>query len=99
MDFPCEVPDGVKGFILFHFLRKQKISQYNSIISHTKYISLVYIYLKEVRMAESKLRELSTDLYNLCGTVRRILVASINTAKENLQKEKINSKSKPNISV
>lgn len=54
-------------------------------------------------MAESKLRELSTDLYNLCGTVRRILVASINTAnntaKENLQKEKINSKSKPNISV
>lgn len=43
-------------------------------------------------MAESKLRELSTDLYNLCGTVRRILVASINTAKENLQKEKINSK-------
>lgn len=43
MDFPCEVPDGVKGFILFHFLRKQKISQYNSIISHTKYISLVYI--------------------------------------------------------
>jgi hypothetical protein len=27
------------------------------------------------------------------------LVASINTAKENLQKEKINSKSKPNISV
>ena len=50
-------------------------------------------------MAESKLRELSTDLYNLCGTVRRILAASINTAKENLQKEKINSKSKPNISV
>lgn len=50
-------------------------------------------------MAESKPRELSTDLYNLCGTVRRILVASINTAKENLQKEKINSKSKPNISV
>ena len=50
-------------------------------------------------MAESKLRELSTDLYNLCGTISRILVASINTAKENLQKEKINSKSKPNISV
>ena len=43
MDFPCEVPDGVKGFILFHFLRKQKISKYNSIISNTKYISLVYI--------------------------------------------------------
>ena len=44
-------------------------------------------------MAESKLRELSIDLYNRCGTIRRILVASINTAKENLQKEKINSKS------
>lgn len=103
MDSPCEVPDSVKGFILFHFLRKQKISQYNSIISHTKYISLVIYFtcykLKEVRMAESKLRELSIDLYNRCGTIRRILVASINTAKENLQKEKINSKSKPNISV
>lgn len=46
-------------------------------------------------MAESKLRELSIDLYNRCGTIRGILVASINTAKENLQKEKINSKSKP----
>lgn len=43
MDSPCEVPNGVKEFILFHFLREQKISQYNSIISHTKYISLVYI--------------------------------------------------------
>lgn len=28
-------------------------------------------------MAESKLRELSTDLYNRCGTIRRILVASM----------------------
>ena len=27
-------------------------------------------------MAESKLIELSTDLYNRCGTIRRILVAS-----------------------
>lgn len=97
MDFPCEVPDGVKGFILFHFLRKQKISQYNSIISLEVYFTCYK--LKEVRMAELKLRELSTDLYNRCGTIRRILVASINTAKENLQKEKINSKSKPNISV
>lgn len=48
-------------------------------------------------MAESKLRELSTDIavkiiklcettadfYNQCGTIRRILIASINTAKEN----------------
>ena len=59
MDFPCEVPDGVKGFILFHFLRKQKISQYNSIISLEVYFTCYK--LKEVRMAESKLRELSTD--------------------------------------
>lgn len=44
-------------------------------------------------------RENTIDLYNRCGTIRRILVASINTAKENLQKEKINSKSKPNLSV
>ena len=41
-------------------------------------------------MAESKLRDLSMDfsakvLYNQCGTIRRILVASINTAKENNQ--------------
>lgn len=57
-------------------------------------------------MAESKLRELSTDfavqiiklsetikghyremvvdLYNQCDTIRRILIASINTAKENV---------------
>jgi len=38
-------------------------------------------------MAESKLRELSTDfavdMIKLCGTIRRILIASINTAKEN----------------
>lgn len=28
-------------------------------------------------------RETATDLYNQCGTLRRILIASINTAKEN----------------
>ena len=28
-------------------------------------------------------RETATDLYNQCGTIRRILIASINTAKEN----------------
>jgi len=28
-------------------------------------------------------RETTVDLYNQCGTIRRILVASINTAKEN----------------
>ena len=28
-------------------------------------------------------RENAVDLYNQCGTIRRILIASINTAKEN----------------
>ena len=28
-------------------------------------------------------RDTAIDLYNLCGTIRRILIASINTAKEN----------------
>ena len=30
-------------------------------------------------------REIAKELYNQCGTIRRILVASINTAKENKQ--------------
>ena len=30
-------------------------------------------------------REITVDLYNQCGTIRRILIASINTAKENAQ--------------
>ena len=30
-------------------------------------------------------REMAVDLYNQCGTIRRILIASINTAKENLR--------------
>ena len=30
-------------------------------------------------------REITLDLYNQCGTIRRILIASINTAKENKQ--------------
>ena len=28
-------------------------------------------------------RDIAVDLYNQCGTIRRILIASINTAKEN----------------
>ena len=28
-------------------------------------------------------RETAVDLYNQCGTIRRVLIASINTAKEN----------------
>jgi len=27
--------------------------------------------------------EIAKDLYNKCGTIRRMLIASINTAKEN----------------
>ena len=30
-------------------------------------------------------RETAAELYNQCGTMRRILIASINTAKENAQ--------------
>ena len=30
-------------------------------------------------------RETITELYNQCGTIRRILIASINTAKENMK--------------
>lgn len=30
-------------------------------------------------------REIAKELYNQCGTIRRILIASINTAKENKQ--------------
>jgi four helix bundle protein len=30
-------------------------------------------------------RETAVDLYNQCGTIRRILITSINTAKENSQ--------------
>ena len=30
-------------------------------------------------------RDTAIDLYNQCGTIRRILIASINTAKENVK--------------
>ena len=33
--------------------------------------------------AEILNREATVDLYNRCGTIRRMLIASINTAKEN----------------
>ena len=33
-------------------------------------------------------REITKDLYNQCGTIRRILIASINTAKENIDVKK-----------
>ena len=30
-------------------------------------------------------RDIAIDLYNQCGTIRRILIASLNTAKENMK--------------
>ena len=30
-------------------------------------------------------REVAKDLYNQCGTIRRLLIASINTAKDNVK--------------
>ena len=30
-------------------------------------------------------REVATDLYNQCGTIRRMLIASVNTAKESVK--------------
>lgn len=30
-------------------------------------------------------REISTGLYNQCGTIRRMLISSINTAKDNMK--------------
>lgn len=35
--------------------------------------------------AEILNREAAVDLYNQCGTIRRILIASINTAKGNME--------------
>lgn len=35
--------------------------------------------------AEIICRDTTVDLYNQCGTIRRILIASINTAKENVK--------------
>jgi len=37
--------------------------------------------------AEMIQRDIIVDLYNQCGTIRRILIASINTAKQNAQSE------------
>ena len=36
--------------------------------------------------SESVDRDTAKDLYNQCGTIRRLLIASINTAKENSKK-------------
>ena len=63
--------------------------------AHSKadFVSKLQIALKECYETEYWLelfvksdilnRETAVDLYNQCGTIRRILIASINTAKEN----------------
>ena len=61
--------------------------------SRADFISKLEIALKECYETEYWLelfvksdilnRETAVDLYNQCGTIRRILIASINTAKEN----------------
>ena len=112
MAMPCEMPVGVGGFISFHFLRQQKISQWSkAIISHrtaganireanyahgkADFIAKLQIALKECYETEYWLelfvksdilnRETAVDLYNQCGTIRRILISSINTAKETVK--------------
>ena len=62
-------------------------------ISKADFIAKLQISLKETAETEYWLelfvksailnRENAIDLYNQCGTIRRILIASINTAKEN----------------
>ena len=59
------------------------------------FIAKLQIALKECYEAEYWLelfvksnilnRETAVDLYNQCGTIRRILIASISTAKENVK--------------
>ena len=61
----------------------------------TDFIAKLQIALKECYEAEYWLelfvksdilgREAAVDLYNQCGTIRRMLIASINTAKENMK--------------
>lgn len=40
-------------------------------------------WLKIFAKAEILSKDIATELYNQCGTIRRILIASINTAKDN----------------
>ena len=66
--------------------------------SKTDFIAKFQIALKECYETEywielfvkSELlnREIAKELYNQCGTIRRILISSINTAKENANDKK-----------
>ena len=70
----------------------------------TDFISKLQIALKECYeteywielfvKAELLNREDAKDLYNQCGTIRKILITSINTAKENILYEKLITLSK-----
>ena len=69
------------------------IHEANYAHSKSDFIAKLQIALKECYETEYWLelfvksdilnRETAIDLYNQCGTMRRILIASINTAKEN----------------
>ena len=80
-------------------IRKSSSSVYANIheanYAHSKadFVAKFQIALKECYEAEYWLelfvkselldREIAKELYNQCGTIRRMLIASINTAKEN----------------
>ena len=71
------------------------IHEANYASSKADFVAKMQIALKECHETEYWLklfvkseilrRETAIDLYNQCGTIRRILIASINTAKENLK--------------
>ena len=88
-----------KGNILLNQLLRcgtsigANIHEANYAHSRPDFISKLQISLKECYETEYWLelfvksellgREIAKDLYNQCGTIRRMLIASINTAKEN----------------
>ena len=65
-------------------------------VSHADFISKMQIALKECYETEYWLelfvksdilnRESVVELYNQCGTIRRMLISSINTAKDSLKR-------------
>lgn len=71
------------------------IHEANYAHSKADFIAKLQIALKECYESEYWLelfvksdiinRDTAAELYNHCGTIRRILVASVNTAKENLK--------------
>ena len=71
------------------------IHEANYAHSRLDFISKLQIALKECYETEYWLeifvkaelisREIAKDIYNECGTIRKILISSINTAKENME--------------